>query len=944
MSEWRISASQAADMLNDDTWCAAVPTRVGVTNHKLHQGSAHAILRMSVKFSRRQIRVNSNTMTPIRLKGKRYIRYPYGNVIPGTYETSEDALEHAVLFCLWVDLGFADMDAVRELLAQDHPAAHKRLRSMMRDTQRRMHREAQSAKKAAKKAARKRRRSQLESIPRLQDLAVMFRNLSEELSDGVGVLSATTYAQELDPADPDADGKVGCVVPVEFEFLKERYRHDLLMKAQACRLYFRRLAERAEANAARERAASGMNPVNSDDEELLESDEEEEREEVQYQSPAHMIADAVADDLGAQFCGRTLRGWASEFRRRGTFSLDGRGKHRGEHLLDDEDVFQRVRTWLREKAQVRGDGTLSVDLFWAEVNSRLLPELAADDNFKDLIKRTLRRNDDDDSPPQISRETARRWMLRCGAVYTRRKAGYYTDLHEREDVVQMRLDYLHVNRDLGWRTALWVQLEIGVYARMREAHGDAWRDVEKPFFFVYTDDGAARETAEADATHVEIHVDQYEDTRQRDSAKPSVRWDKDAPCKWGHVPDRCLCHREIVRCGQDESIFKANALPRRCWIIAGQINMAKKTEGVGEMASYFIDEEFGMGLPISDDQLARVNVYRRNRADGGDITPLDISPGRRYLEYGKNRDGYWGYEDIAKQVNDVIDMYETLRPDRQVVVEVDWSSGHSKTQEDGLSVRKLNITIGRERKGAAFIPKTIGRGIADGGVILGPGCYNPDGVMHNCRPGGRQNFAFKRGDEVNPKEADGKYAEASSRFDVPKGVRQLLWERGFPIAGDDGKYFHGDKLREMLSNCDDFKNEMSALEKVVFDRGHILLMSPKGHPELAGSGIECAWGKGKHDFRRDNTLSAVRGQAVGDLHERVVKALGGVDLLMSRRFTRKTREYMRAYAREAGLFGWVGEEERLAGHQQIEKFVKQAKTHRCTLDQDWAFVTSGGMA
>ena len=67
-------------------------------------------------------------------------------------------------------------------------------------------------------------------------------------------------------------------------------------------------------------------------------------------------------------------------------------------------------------------------------------------------------------------------------------------------------------------------------------------------------------------------------------------------------------------------------------------------------------------------------------------------------------------------------------------------------------------------------------------------------------------------------------------------------------------------------------------------------------------------------------------------------------LLMSRRFTRKTREYMRAYAREAGLFGWVGEGERLVGHAAIEKFVKTAKTHRCTLDQDWAFVTSGGMA
>ena len=104
-------------------------------------------------------------------------------------------------------------------------------------------------------------------------------------------------------------------------------------------------------------------------------------------------------------------------------------------------------------------------------------------------------------------------------------------------------------------------------------------------------------------------------------------------------------------------------------------------------------------------------------------------------------------------------------------------------------------------------------------------------------------------------------------------------------------------------------------------------MSPKGHPELAGSGIEYVWGKGKCDFRRDNTMSAARGQAVADLHQRVVKALGGIDLQMERRFARKTREYMRAYAREADLFGWVREEEQLVGHAAIKKFVKLAKTH-----------------
>jgi len=44
------------------------------------------------------------------------------------------------------------------------------------------------------------------------------------------------------------------------------------------------------------------------------------------------------------------------------------------------------------------------------------------------------------------------------------------------------------------------------------------------------------------------------------------------------------------------------------------------------------------------------------------------------------------------------------------------------------------------------------------------------------------------------------------------------------------------------------------LEELVHSRGHILLMSPKGHPELAGKGVEYAWGAAKLLFRKINDL------------------------------------------------------------------------------------------
>ena len=39
---------------------------------------------------------------------------------------------------------------------------------------------------------------------------------------------------------------------------------------------------------------------------------------------------------------------------------------------------------------------------------------------------------------------------------------------------------------------------------------------------------------------------------------------------------------------------------------------------------------------------------------------------------------------------------------------------------------------------------------------------------------------------------------------------------------------------------------------LLMDRGHVLLMSPKAHPELAGKGIEYTLGKFKREVRRLN--------------------------------------------------------------------------------------------
>ena len=70
------------------------------------------------------------------------------------------------------------------------------------------------------------------------------------------------------------------------------------------------------------------------------------------------------------------------------------------------------------------------------------------------------------------------------------------------------------------------------------------------------------------------------------------------------------------------------------------------------------------------------------------------------------------------------------------------------------------------------------------------------------------------------------------------------------------------KMDTFLSNLPDFKGEMSAPQNRVHSRGHILLLSPKFHPEVAGVGIEHSWGMSKPKFRRE-----INNEVAKDVHE-----------------------------------------------------------------------------
>ena len=124
----------------------------------------------------------------------------------------------------------------------------------------------------------------------------------------------------------------------------------------------------------------------------------------------------------------------------------------------------------------------------------------------------------------------------------------------------------------------------------------------------------------------------------------------------------------------------------------------------------------------------------------------------------------------------------------------------------------------------------------------------------------------------------------------------------------------------VLSQQPDFAAAKSALEEFVSSRGHLLDMSPKLHPEIAGVGIEYCWAVAKQEFRCENDFS------VKTLSARVQHALTMLTLPVIRNCARRARDYERAYR---ALDDGSGTE---LQHKQIEQMKKLVKHHRDALD------------
>jgi hypothetical protein len=146
----------------------------------------------------------------------------------------------------------------------------------------------------------------------------------------------------------------------------------------------------------------------------------------------------------------------------------------------------------------------------------------------------------------------------------------------------------------------------------------------------------------------------------------------------------------------------------------------------------------------------------------------------------------------------------------------------------------------------------------------------------------------------------------------PKGIMQVLIERGIfnselrldcdncqkKYSDDPDRYLRTDCChRRVMATQPDFLAQLSGIQEVVNNAGHLFDFYPKFHCEL--NYIEMFWGAAKR-FARENCA-----YNTDSLRLIIPLALDSVSLLMIRHFSRKSFRYMDAYRK--GLYGYLAE-------------------------------------
>jgi hypothetical protein len=184
------------------------------------------------------------------------------------------------------------------------------------------------------------------------------------------------------------------------------------------------------------------------------------------------------------------------------------------------------------------------------------------------------------------------------------------------------------------------------------------------------------------------------------------------------------------------------------------------------------------------------------RGEDGKIT----QDARRIIYPGANGDPWWANENLLDQMKEAIDIHNETSPGYQALFIFDNSSAHASLPPDALKAFDMNKSDGgKQRKQCdTIIPQS-----------------NPN------------------------KSKQGLIQKMTTASGMPKGLKSVLEERGFDVTGLKTKCSPvcpfestGCCMARLLSQQDDFVNQISMLEKFINEAGHLCIFLPKFHCEL----------------------------------------------------------------------------------------------------------------
>jgi hypothetical protein len=382
--------------------------------------------------------------------------------------------------------------------------------------------------------------------------------------------------------------------------------------------------------------------------------------------------------------------------------------------------------------------------------------------------------------------------------------------------------------------------------------------------------------------------------------------------------------------------------------------------------------------------------------------PLKVSPFLRSIVVGANNDGYWNSMHMSIQFEDCIDCCKVLYSNHDFLFLFDHSQGHNRKRKGALDARTMNMSWGGaqpklrstqivEAKGflGPFDPLLSVGDTQEmvwppevSSVQMGPFHLSDEekvarrfdyssgkteekkktkaklkqeleakGITFTTK----RNITFQElvdvavANDIELKESLDKVCQGW--LGQPKGLLQVARERGLidpnnlPFytvtgrKGPNGEINESSSLRQILTNCSDFRNELTHMQVMAEALGVKVDFTPKFHAEMAGEGVEYSWAHAKGNYRR-KPLSKKRTRA--GFVKLVDECLDPVTELTKervRRFSARARSYICTYhylANKETVYDNKSNQTLLL--EDIERLTKKFRTHRCAMDFDRGFL------